>query len=155
MSTTKYNIWKQVLNKLSEMGFKWDEDQYESWISIRFYSGNAIDLAKAMINSLPHILRDILDAFNAEKCINIKNIANMKLKFKKGKMQIVIAGFKFTVITYNGTTKLVINTKDPNKVKKILDALKKVYGERFIELIHVYEGKKPIYCNTHVRLRKI
>lgn len=143
MSTTKYNAWKQVLNKLGEIGVKWDEDPYESWININFYGSNAIDLAKAMINSLPRILRDILNAFNAEKWTNIRNMANMKLKFRRGEMQIVVAGFKFTVIAYNGTTKLVLNTKDPNKVKRVLDALKREYGEGFIELIHVYEvGKR-------------
>ena len=53
-----------------------------------FYGSNAIDLARAMISVLPPILRDVLDALSFEKWERIKRIAVMKMKYRKGEMQI-------------------------------------------------------------------
>ncbi|GAB6944457.1 hypothetical protein [Vulcanisaeta sp. JCM 14467] len=52
-------------------------------IEVRFYGSNAIDLARTMINALPPILRDILDALAFEKRERIKRIAEMELKFRR------------------------------------------------------------------------
>lgn len=68
MSAKKFKIWKPLLDRLWNVGFKWGEsDLNENAIEIGFYGSNAIDLARAMINILPPILTDLMNAFNFEK----------------------------------------------------------------------------------------
>ena len=49
-----------------------------------FNGSNAIDLAKAMIASLPPILRDVFDFLNFEKWLRIRRIAEMEMKWRRG-----------------------------------------------------------------------
>ena len=51
---------------------------------IMFNDGNATNLARAIINVLPPILRDLLDALAFEKWLNLRRISKMEVKFRKG-----------------------------------------------------------------------
>ena len=62
-----FDAWMPLLNKLRGMGFGWNKSDTNDKVTVGFVSGNAIDLARAMINALPPILRDILDALGFEK----------------------------------------------------------------------------------------
>ncbi|WP_252901508.1 hypothetical protein, partial [Vulcanisaeta sp. JCM 14467] len=55
------------------------------------------NLARAMINVLPPILKDILGALSFEKWNNLRRIAEMEVKYRRGEMQVDVAGYKFTV----------------------------------------------------------
>ena len=57
-----------MFDKLSNMGFKWHLKPIDQGaVRAAFKHSNAIDLAKAIINALLPMLKDILDALADEK----------------------------------------------------------------------------------------
>ncbi|GAB6945870.1 hypothetical protein JCM14467A_26520 [Vulcanisaeta sp. JCM 14467] len=57
-----------MLERLKGMGFGWRPEPVGGGvIDVRFHGSNAIGLARVMINVLPPILRDALDALSFEK----------------------------------------------------------------------------------------
>ena len=76
-------------------------------VKIPFCCSNAIGLSRAMMAVLPPILRDILDALSFEKWERIKRIAEIEVKYRRGEMQINVAGYGFTVNVQKGSVRLV------------------------------------------------
>ena len=98
MSSKGLNAWKPLLQKLKKMGFRSARPTEEgSAVHVPFCSGNAIDLAKAMIAILLPILHNILDALGFEKWERIKRITEMETKWRWSESQVIVAGYKFTV----------------------------------------------------------
>ncbi|WP_460172906.1 hypothetical protein [Vulcanisaeta sp. JCM 14467] len=129
MSGEKFKRWEPLLEKLKGMGFNWGSVPINnSVINVRFYSGNAINLARAMINVLPPILKDILDALGFDKWVRIKRIAEMEVKFRRGEMRITVTGYGFTVHVQKGTVELEHWMKSDVEVDEVIKALKAVYG---------------------------
>ncbi len=152
MSVHELERWKLILDKL---GFKWSlQPQLDGIIHVRFHGSKAIDLARAIINIIPPILRDILDVLNIEKWSNLKQIANMELKFRKGESQIDVAGEKFSVVIDNNKIKLMRTIKDWTKVEKILEKIKIIYGEDFVKQVKVHKSNKYIIIKIPMKLIK-
>ena len=108
MTDEKFEVWKPLLEKLRKMGFRSSGPYSEgNVVNVAFYGSNAINLARAMINVLPPILRDALDALSFEKWVNMRRIAEMEVKFRRGEMSVDLAGYKFTVDVQKGTVVLV------------------------------------------------
>ena len=142
MSDEKFEMWRPLLDKLKEMGFRSSKPSLVNGdeVEVRFYGSNAIDLARAMINALPSILRDILDALAFEKWNNLRRIAEMELKWRRGEMRITVAGYEFTVHVQKGTVELVHRARDDVEVEEVINALRAVYS---IELqFNVYRSGK-------------
>ena len=138
MSNEEFEAWKPLLERLKKLGYAWSKSSSSSNVTIvRFYDSNAINLARTTINVLPPILRDILDALGFEKWINLKRIAEMKIKYRKGEMQVNVAGYKFTVVSYESTVKLTHWVKDEIETNKVREMLRSVYGDEFVKYIYV------------------
>ena len=110
-------------------------------VVVRFYGGNAIGLARAMISVLPPILHDTFDALNFEKWLNLRRIAEMEVKWRRGEVQIIVAGYKFTVNTRDDTIALVHRARDGVEADEVINALKANYGNEF----HAYVNKGGKY----------
>ncbi|GAB6945280.1 hypothetical protein [Vulcanisaeta sp. JCM 14467] len=99
MADEEFERWVPLFERLRKIGFKSSKPSlvngYE--VMVRFYGSNAINLARAMINVLPPILKDILGALSFEKWNNLRRIAEMEVKYRRGEMQVDVAGYKFTV----------------------------------------------------------
>ena len=141
ISSRKFKKWVSLLDRLSELGFRWnlDPDPRGDIFYVKFNSGYAVDLAKAMINVAPELLKDILDAFNVKKWEDLKEVANLRVKFRKIGSQVVIAGVKFTVDVQKWTIRLRRQVNDYERVKEILDKLKNEYGDEFVNQISAYK----------------
>ena len=141
ISSRKFKKWISLLDRLSELGFRWnlDPDPRGDIFYVKFNSGYAVDLAKAMINVAPELLKDILDAFNVKKWEDLKDVANLRVKFRKIGSQVVVAGVKFTVDVQKWTIRLRRQVNDYERVKEILDKLKNEYGDEFVNQISAYK----------------
>ena len=126
------------MERLKGMGFNCGKPipVSDDVIDVRFHGSNAIDLARAMINVLPPILKDILDALAFEKWERIKRIAEMEVKFRLSEMQIDVAGYKFTVSVLKGTVILVHRARDETETKKVIEALRARYGDEFYAYVN-------------------
>ncbi len=155
ISGKKFEKWKPLLNRLWGMGFKWNthpKDPNANIIKVRFLSNYAINLARSMVIVLPPILRDILDALNFKKWTNIRRIAEMEVKRRKGESQIEIVGIKFTLNVQKSTVVLERKAKNEVEVKRILNMLKIKYGDEFIKYIHINRSGKYLVVVIPVRL---
>ncbi|WP_460173676.1 hypothetical protein, partial [Vulcanisaeta sp. JCM 14467] len=114
MSDERYKVWEPLFERLESMGFRNGKPSLSNSnvVNVRFYGSNAIGLARAMINVLPPVLRDIFDALNFEKWLNLRRIAEMELKFRKGEMQVDVTGYKFTVCARKRTVVLIHQVRD-------------------------------------------
>ena len=110
------------------MGFTRREYPINTAYDVVFRSGYTIDLAKAVINVLPPILRDILDALDFDKWLRLRHIAEMEIKFRLG-------GFAVNIL--KNTFVLIHSVRDEAGARKVVDALKAVYVDEFAEDIHV------------------
>ena len=81
-----------------------------------------------MINALPPILRDVLDVLNFEKWNNLRSITEIEPKFRRGEMQIVIAGYGFTVFIHTSAVVLEHKVRDGVETERVVKALMTVYG---------------------------
>lgn len=126
MSSSKFDKWKPVINRLD---IKWWGLKTKD--RIFFFSSNAIDLARSIINVLPPVLSDILDTLKIKKWINLKQIARMEMKFKIGENQVNIANVKFTVNIHKSTIELIHKARNENEIKEIVEILRNIYGENF------------------------
>ena len=134
ISSKKFDTWKSILSKLWDAGFKWNPNTNE----IRFYGSYAIDLTRAMISVLPPILCGVLDALDFEKWDNLRKIAEMEVKWRRGEMQVDVAGYKFTVEVFKGTFELVRPVRNEVEAEKVIDVLKAVYGNELYVRINKY-----------------
>ncbi|GAB6944980.1 hypothetical protein JCM14467A_17620 [Vulcanisaeta sp. JCM 14467] len=135
MSDEEFKKWEPLLERLKGMGLNWRPDPAgDGVVDVRFYGSNAINLAGAMINVLPPILRDILDALGFEKWERIKRIAEMEVKYRRGESQVIVAGYKFTVNARDAV--LVHKAKDRVEAEEIIDALRAVYGDEFYTYVN-------------------
>ncbi|WP_054850262.1 hypothetical protein [Vulcanisaeta sp. JCM 14467] len=142
MSGKKLDTWEPLLERLKGMGFGWRPYPVGGAVDVRFYDGNAIDLARAMINALPPILKDIFDALSFEKWLSLRRIAEMEVKWRSGEMQIIVVGYKFSVSILKGTVVLVHKAKDDAEVKIIVNALRARYGDEFVKYVRVNKSGK-------------
>ncbi len=142
MSGERFKLWRPLLEKLRKLGFTWSKsDLRGNAVVVRFSNSYAVRLARAMINNLPTMIRDLLDTLNIEKWAMIKQIAEMEQKFTKGEMTITLAGYRFTIVIDEYTVKLQHNAKDDAKVKEICEVLKRVYGDDLIINVRRWGGK--------------
>ena len=138
MSRKKFAMWNQLLERLREMGFIHGKPiSRRNTIEVEFYSSIAINLANAMISTLPPIIRDILDALSFKKWMNLRQIATMELKYRKGASQVIVAGYGFTVNIRKNTIKLLHWEKDETGINEVLNALKMRYGDEFARRVRV------------------
>ena len=135
MSNEAFNAWEPLLERLREMGFKWAKPKTGKAIEVPFYGSNAINLARAMISVLPPILRDILDALSFEKWLNLRRIAEMEVKWRRGEMSVDIVGYRFTV-SVQKKVMLERKVKDDVEAKKVIETLRAMYGDEFTVNIH-------------------
>ncbi len=132
LASHKFDRWKPLLCKLQSVGFKSSKPKIQNnTVKVGFYDSNAIDLTRAIINVLPPILRDILDALSFDKWDNLRRIAKMELKWRKGESQVIVANYKFTVAVRESTVELVRKTGDGVEARKVIDELRAVYGDEF------------------------
>ena len=137
MSGEELDAWKPLLMRLRSMGFNWRPVPIgDGAVDVRFYGGNAIDLARAMINVLPSVLKDVFNALDFEKWINLRRIAEIKMKWRRGEAQINVAGYGFTVDVHKNTVWLKHKVKGDAEVKMVVDALRVRYGDGFAVNIH-------------------
>ena len=142
MSDEKFKAWEPLFERLRKIGFKSGKPNpiNSNVVVVPFYGSNAIDLAKAMIGILPPILRDVLDALDPEKWISIRRITEMELRFRRGEMQVVIAGYRFTVDVRKDTVMLERKVKDDVEARRVVGALRAVYGGEFV--VNINKGGK-------------
>ena len=154
MSDERYKAWEPLLERLKGMGFRSAKPRTKEGnaVDVPFYGSNAIDLAKAMINVLPPILHDALDALGFEKWLRIRRIAEMEIKWRKGESQVIVASYGFTVNILKGTVILERKAKDDVEVKNINDALRVRYGDEFVKYVRINKSnnhfavKIPMYA---------
>ena len=153
MVDEEFKKWELLLERLKKMGFNWGKPVQTSddVIAVRFYGSNAINLARALINVLPPILRDILDALGFEKWERTKRIAGMEVKFRRGEAQISIANHGFTINVQKSTVVLVHKVKDDAEVNEVINALKAMYGDEFAK--HVRVNKSGEYQVVKIPMR--
>ena len=139
MSGEKYKAWKQLFERLKNMGFRSGKPNLinDNEVEVKFYGSNAINLSRAMMAVLPPILRDVLDALAFEKWVNLRRIAEMEVRWRKGEMQITIANIKFTVVVRKGTVELERKVKDNAEVGEVIDALRAVYGDELAKYVRI------------------
>ena len=131
MLDEKFKAWgSSLLAKLREMGFRSGKPITRgNKVEVRFYGSNAINLARAMIDVSPSILKDILDALGFEKWERIKRIAEMEVRWRKGEMQVSVLGYRCTVDVQKGTVRLALKAKDEDEAKRIIEMLRAVYDD--------------------------
>ena len=144
MSSKKFGMWAPLLGRLKEMGFRSGKPNLNNsnGVEVKFSGSNAIGLVRAMISVLPPILRDVLDTLDFEKWLNMKRVAEMELKWRRGEMSIDIAGYKFTVHIQKNTVMLEHKVRDDIEIRKVIDALRARYGDGFI--VNVHKGGKQL-----------
>lgn len=132
MSSEEFEMWRPILEKLRK-DFRWGKSESKNAVYIRFYSGVATDLAKAVIGALPMSIRNILDSLDFEKWRKLKIVAEMRPKFRLGD-RALISGYEFTVHVHSGTIELMHYEKDENAAKKVREELAIKYGN----LVSIY-----------------
>lgn len=137
MSKTKFEQWKNIADKIS---IRWWAPKTQD--RIYYHGSNAIKLAKWIITATPPILQDLIDALNIPKWNTLNQIANMKVKYIKGESQVEIAGVKFTVNIMGSSIELRHKAKDKDAVKKIIEILKSIYGDEFIDKVRTGKDRK-------------
>ena len=153
MSSSKFRARKPIFKKLWDMGFRWSKklDLRNNTVNVLFYSSRAIDLSRAMINTLPPILRDLLDVLGPEKWVKLRSIANMEVKFRIGESQIIIANYGFTVFINESTVELRRKARNEVEINEVYNTLKSIYGDEFVKQIRINKSGKyliiiiPIY----------
>ena len=156
ISSKKYETWETFLNKLKSNGFLWYKDpRTDNSVNVVFAGSHAVDVARGIINILPPIMKDLLDALAIKTWINMKQIAEYELKFRKGMQIIFIADYAFSVNIREGTVEARHNAKDENEVKVIREKLRMFYGDEFANQINVYPEKGGKYLTIIVPMRLI
>ncbi|WP_054842467.1 hypothetical protein [Vulcanisaeta distributa] len=136
IGTTKLRRWESILNRLNYIGFRWSPQPGRDATQITFTAGYAIDLAQAMINIIPPMLRDILDILSIEKWQRIKQVANMEVRFRLGESRVLVGGEPFTVAVSGGSIRLLRKVRDwAGGVYRVLDELRRSYGEEFVSQV--------------------
>ena len=148
ISSKKYRVWEPLLERLKKMGFTWHKYPINTAYDVMFRSGYAIDLARAMIGVLPPILRDILDALSFEKWLNLRRIAEMEVKYRRGEMQVDVAGYKFTVDVQERAVVLDLKVKDDAEAGRVIETLKGRYGDGFYAYIN--KGGKYLHARIPI-----
>ena len=152
MSGEKFDRWEPLLSRLWDR-FRWHKypnNPNTDDVNVTFFSGYAIDLSRAMIAVLPPILRDVLDALAFEKWSNLRRIAEMELKFRIGESQVIVANYGFTVNAHKGTVVLMRWTKDDIETKKVIDALKALYGNELHARVSSYGKRRAVIIPMYV-----
>ncbi|WP_252901382.1 hypothetical protein [Vulcanisaeta sp. JCM 14467] len=136
MSGEEFERWESLFEKLKKIGFRSSKPYTEgNVVEVPFYGGNAINLARAMISVLPPILHDVLDALAFDKWVNLRRIAEMEMKYRRGEMQVNVAGYGFTVQVKVGTIVLEHRARDDD-VDEVINALRARYGNEFTVSTH-------------------
>ena len=89
-----------------------------------------------MINVLPPILRDVLDALNFEKWVNMRRIAEIEVKWRWGESQVIVAGYGFTVDVRDDTVVLKHRARNDAEINEVISALRARYGNEFTVSTH-------------------
>ena len=82
-----------------------------------------------MISVLPPILRDVLDALAFKKWNNLRRVAEMEVRWRRDKSQIIVASYGFTVNVQKKTVELVHLARDEIETNKVINALRARYGD--------------------------
>ncbi len=149
MKTESFNKWEPILSKLS---IRWRKYQRGSKTEVMWRSGHAIDLTRIILNVLPPIFKDMLDALGPKKWINMKKIAEIELNWRLGKNKVLIAGYEFSVNVLKTTVRLRHLAKNKDEVDMIRKALMKVYGDKFISQTHINGNGKYMEVIIPMRL---
>ncbi|WP_243671356.1 hypothetical protein [Vulcanisaeta sp. JCM 16161] len=152
IGTAKFRRWEPILNQLSNIGFKWSPQPGRDAVQITFTAGYAIDMAQAMINIAPPILRDILDVLSIEKWQRMKKIANMEVRFRLGESRVLVGGEPFTVAVSRGSVRLLRKVRDWAGVYRVLEVLRGGYGEDFVSQVKVHRSGGYIVIAIPARL---
>lgn len=139
MSSEKLRKWKSLLDGPKGMDFVWHPypKLNGDTVNVMIYNSRVIDLARAILSALPPVMRDLMDTSAPEKWLNMKRIINMELKYRRGEVQIDMAGYGFTVNPIKTTVALVRIVKDYIEANEVRDALKRVYGKEFAGNIRI------------------
>ena len=138
MSGEEFDRWEPLLMRLKSMGFRCGKPNLINGndVKVRFNGSNAINLTRAMISVLPPILRDVLDALSFEKWVNLRRIAEMEVKFRIGESQVTAANYGFSVNIRKTTIMLMHKARDGVEARKVIDALRAVYGDGFYAYVN-------------------
>ena len=152
MSSERLDTWKPLLERLRELGFNCGNPIpiSDGVVNVRFYGSNAISLARAMINVLPPILRDVLDALSFEKWLRINQVANMELKWRRGESQVIVAGYGFTVHVQKGTVRLMHRARDEIETEMVIEALRVAYGDGFTVNVNKSSRRRGVVIPMYV-----
>lgn len=122
--------WEAVFNALKSFGINLRTgDSAKGETQVRIRGSNAIKLARMVINTVPPIIKTLLDALNADKWIRLKQMANMELgqSHKRGISLIKIGDIGLSVsINDRGYVTLRLNRRNEeeiNKAKVFLESL--------------------------------
>ncbi len=108
----KLEEWKAILEKLSKsLNIKYNLNSKNNIANISFYESHAVKLARAILDAVPPILGEVLDALESDKWLGIKKISNVEFKYIRGESQVEIYGERFT-IDYNNL-RLVLQRRIP------------------------------------------
>ncbi len=140
ISAAELDMWRPILDKLNSMGFREYQDPLRNTFKITYTSGYATDLAKAMVNALPLVLRDLLNALSIKKWLDIKQIASMEVKFRLGESRVLVGGESFTVAVSRGSVTLLRRVRDWAEVGRVLEELRVSYGEGFVSQVKVHRS---------------
>ena len=154
VSASKLDMWRPIFNKLDSMGFKARQDPLRNTFKITYTSGYAIDLARAMINALPSVLIDLLDALGIKKWLDIKQVANTEVRFRLGESRVLVGGEAFTVAVSRGSVRLVRRVRDWVEVEKVLEHLKSGYGDYFVSGVRIHRSGGYLVVAIPARLVK-
>ena len=154
ISASKLDMWGPILNKLDSMGFKARQDPLRNTFKITYTSGYAIDLARAMINALPSVFIDLLNALGIKKWLDIRQVANTEVRFRLGESRVLVGGEAFTVAVSRGSVMLVRRVRDWVEVEKILERLRSNYGNDFISEVRVHRSGGYLVVTIPARLVK-
>ncbi len=144
MSNSKFEALEPILNRLSEMiGWSSYFDRDGNVVRIVFNDDHAINLTRAMINALPLILRDFLDALEFSKWLRLRRIAEIETKPGMSGLSVIAAGYRFTVHVKGGTVELRRVVSNWARVNEAFNSLREEYGEDFITHIRINkDGRK-------------
>ncbi len=122
----KLEEWKAILEKLSKsLNVKYNLNSKNNVANISFYDSHAVKLARAILDAVPPILGEVLDALESDKWLGIKKISNVEFKYIRGESQVEIYGERFT-IDYNNL-RLVLSTKNSIRALRIYEKLRNAY----------------------------
>ncbi|BDR91265.1 hypothetical protein [Vulcanisaeta souniana] len=124
---------------------------------LMFLGSKAIDMARRIVNVMPPTLKELMDALNVSKWVTLREMANMELKWRRGKWVVNVLNYKFSVAT--NPLMLYHYVKSEDEAQVIINILKEngieAHRKKSGQYIMVVIPARSLNNNDNIKIQTI